>query len=197
MIGGRRYNGDGYIDRYVIRRQHDVYYQALNIIANTCQEYFRLAHSLIADPSRGWESIDSFDHRTLQGAHDILAAVWRFRHENEVRQMELPVVQMCREFLVCPYRTPRGDLNVNGLWGAWRCDIPGCPRGPREEEPDFAGQWLKWLQEEVRTWRYSSHLIRLVMEILTNQNQPVGYRAETALRSDLIARYSDVPWNHI
>ena len=49
MIVGRRYNGDGHIDRYVMWRQHDVYNQALNIIANTCQEYVRLAHSLIGE----------------------------------------------------------------------------------------------------------------------------------------------------
>ena len=196
MIVGPLFDGDGHIDGHVMWRQHDVYYRALGIITNTCQEYVRLAHSLIGDPSTGWECINSYDHRTLQNSHDILAAVWRFRHENEVRQMALPVVRMCREFLVCPYRTPGGDLNLNGLWGAWRCQISSCPRGPKEEEPDFAGHWLEWLQNEVRSWQYHPHLIRLVVKILKNQNQPVGYRSEAALSCDLIARYSDVPWKH-
>ena len=124
MIVGPLFDGDGHIDDRVMWRQHDVYYRALGIITNTCQEYLRLAHRLIGDLSTGWELISSYDHRTLQNSHDVLAAVWRFRHENEVRQMELPVVQMCREFLVCPYQTPRGDLNLSGLRGAWRCDIP-------------------------------------------------------------------------
>ena len=102
MIVSPRFDGDGHIDGYVMWRQHDVYYQALGIIMNTCQEYVRMAHSLIGDPSSGWEFINSYDHRTLQDSHDILAAVWRFRHENEIRQMKLPVVRMCRELLVCP-----------------------------------------------------------------------------------------------
>ena len=37
-----------------------------------------------------WGTVESFDHRTLQGAHDLLAAVWRFR--NDFRQSELPFV---------------------------------------------------------------------------------------------------------
>ena len=68
-----------------------------------------------------------------------------------------------------------------------------CNRLTRVEEPDFARHWLDWLLEEVRSWKDSPHLVRLVMQILTNQNQPVGYRAETALRYGLIDRYSDVP----
>ncbi len=198
MIVGPLFDGDGYVDGHVMWRQHDVYHRALGIITNTCQEYARLAHSLISDPSIGWEFINSYDHRTLQKSHDIMAAVWRFRHENETRQMELPVVRrMCREFLACPYRTPARGLNLKGLGGNWRCHIFSCTRGPEEEEPNFAAPWLEWLQDEVHSWKHSPHLIRHVMQILKNQNQPLGYRSETALTYDLVARYSEVPWKHI
>ena len=193
MIVGPRFDGDGHIDTYVIWRQHDVYYQALGIITNTCQEYVQLAHSLIGDPSQGWEFINSYDHRTFQHSHDILAAVWRFRYESAVRQLELPVVRMCRGY-ACPWRTDEGELNLDRLWGAWQCPNPGCTWLTKEEEPDFVGQWLKWLQKEARFWKHSPHLIRHVMQILKNQNQPAGYRAEAALSCDLIVRYSDVPW---
>ncbi len=193
MIVGPYFDGDGCVDTYVMWRQHDVYYQALGIITGTCQEYIQLAHNLIGDASKGWEFIDSYDHRTFQHPHDILAAAWRFRYENDVRQMELPVFYLCRGY-ACPWRTYRGELNLDWLWGAWQCPNPDCTWLTKEEEPDFLGHWLSWLRKEVRSWRHSPHLVRLVMQILANQNQPEGYRAEKALRCDLIARYSDVPW---
>lgn len=178
---------------YVMRLQRDVYYQALGIITNTCQEYIRLAYSVIGDPSQRWEFINCYDHRTFQHSHDILAAVWRFRHEGEVRQMELPVVRMCGEY-ACPWRTDEGELKLDRLWGGWNCPKPGCTWSTKDEEPDFVGHWLRWLQEEVRSWKHSPHLIRNVMQILQNQNPPVRYRSQAALSCDLLARYSDVPW---
>ncbi len=193
MIVGPRFGGDGYVDTYVMWRQHDVYGRALGIITGECQEYIYLAHSLIGDPSKGWEFIKSYDHRTFQSSHDILAAVWRFRYENEARQMKLPVVRLCRYF-ACPWRKKGEELDPDRLWGACQCPESGCKWLTNEEEPDFAGHWLGWLREEVRSWKYSPHLVRLVIQILANQNQPVGYRAEDALRCDLIARYNDVPW---
>ena len=196
MIVGSRFEGDGHIDTYVMWRQHDVYHRALGIITNTCQEYVQLAHSLIGDPSRGWEFINSYDHRTLQHSHDILAAVWRFRYDSVVRQLEHPVFRKCR-YYACPWRTDEGEVNLDRLWRTLQCPNPGCTWLTKEEEPDFAGHWLKWLQNEVRAWKFSPHLIRLVIQILTNQNQPAGYRSEAALSCDLIARYSDVPWKYV
>ena len=193
MIVGPRFDGDGYIDTYVMWRQHDVYYQALGIIANTCQEYVQLAHSLIGDPSKGWEFINSFDHRTLQGSHDILAAVWRFRYEGEVRQMKLPGFRMC-QYYPCPWLMEGGKLDLDRLWGGWNCPISDCMWLKEEVEPDFVGHWLRWLEKEVRSWKHSPYLIRLVIQILQNQNKPLGYRAEDALHCDLVVRYSDVPW---
>ena len=196
MIVGSRFVEDGEVDNYVMWRQHDVYYPALHIIVDTCQEYIRLAYSLISDPDKNWESIESYDHRTLQDSHDILAAAWRFRYENEVRQMDFPLIRPCRDY-ACLWRTNEGEMDLNRLWGAWQCPKPDCNRLTRVEKPDFARHWLDWLLEEVRSWKDSPHLVRLVMQILTNQNQPVGYRAETALRYGLIDRYSDVPWEGI
>ena len=174
-------------------RQHDVYYQALGIIAGKCQEYFRLAHSLIGDAGTGWVFIDSFDHRTLQAPHDVLAAVWRYLYENKVRQMELPGIRSCRAY-DCPWITGNEKVNLDRLWGGWQCPKPDCNWLKGEEVPDFAGLWLDWLRDEVRSWEHSPHLVRLVIQILTNQNEPEGYQAEDALRCDLIARYGNVPW---
>ncbi len=61
--------------------------------------------------------------------------------------------------------------------------------------PDFQGHWLKWLEEEVRSWKDDPCLIQFVVRILENQNNPVGYRAEAYLNRALVFRYADVPWH--
>ena len=124
----------------------------------------RTAHALLEN-WEGWEFIERFDHRTLQIAHDLLAAVWRFRYEMKLRQFELPFEEQKPLF-----EQPRGD------------------------EPAFMGHWLTWLQEEVDSWIHDPERVRLVVTILRNQNQPVGYKAETALHWDIMMGFSDVPW---
>lgn len=157
MIVGRYFDGDGDRDLHVQWLQHDVYSEALGIISSTCQEYMRSAHALL-DDWEGWEFIERFDHRTLQHAHDLLAAVWRFRYEMKLRQFD------------SPSERPTGD------------------------KPDFVGHWLSWLREEVESWIHDPGRIRLVVTILRNQNQPVGYKAETALHWDIMTVCSDVHW---
>ena len=215
MIVGRRFDGDGRFDTYVMWRQHDVYGLALLIVTDICQEYAQLAHSLIGGLSESWQFIDGYDHRTLQHSHDILAAVWRYRYENGVRQMQLPAFRTCLvrdsvlppfEFLYerptewvrrqddCPQPSLHREMDRDSLWGPWECLFPRCTWLTKPGEPDFSGHWLKWLQREVRSWDRSPYLIRHVLEILKNQNQPVGYGAEDSLRCDLIDRFDDVPW---
>ena len=59
-----------------------------------------------------WGTVERFDHRTLQHAHDLLAAVWRFRHD--LRQPGLAFVD-------------KHSLNeVQTLWLDWlRHEITG------------------------------------------------------------------------
>ena len=137
--------------------QHDVYDKALGIITGTCLETTNFAHRIL-DYWEGWESIVSFDHRTLQLAHDKIAAAWRFRRLPILRQTEF---------------TDTIELKVN---------------------PDFVADWLEWLHEEVQSWKHYPYLIRYVIQILKNQNQPEGYRAEDNLNLALLDRYDDVPW---
>ena len=75
----------------VPKKQNDVYGQALWIIVRQCNLYAEFARRVLDDADHSeWGTVESFDHRTLQGAHDLLAAVWRFR--NDFRQSELPFV---------------------------------------------------------------------------------------------------------
>ena len=158
MIVGQFFEGDD--DTKIAWKQHDVYREALGIIKQTCNRITLIAKEILDTNScPEWGTITGCDHRTLQGAHDILAAAWRFRHDS--RQGELPIE-------VNPKRVP----------------IP---------EPEHI--WLDWLQNEVRDWVWHPRLVRNVQLILSNQNQPFGYVAESRLCLALMARFSDVPWD--
>ena len=79
------------VDMEVARIQHGVYPHALSIIVSKCKLYAEFARSLLDDADHPeWDTIESFDHRTLQNAHDLLAAAWRFR--NDFRQLALSFV---------------------------------------------------------------------------------------------------------
>lgn len=82
---------DDDVDMEIAWMQHDVYSDALWTIVSQCNRYTEFARRLLDDANLPeWVAIDSFDHRTLQHAHDLLAAVWRFR--NNLRQPGLPFV---------------------------------------------------------------------------------------------------------
>ena len=83
------FEGDGEVDGHVMWLQHDVYEAALRIMATTCQDYERYARSIL-NTEGCHQCVRSLDHRALQDAHDILAAVWRYRWELRVRQFNLP-----------------------------------------------------------------------------------------------------------
>ncbi len=103
MIVGEYYDGDN--DNAAAWRQHDVYHQALQILISTANRLTRFAKGVLEDQEpNNWGSIESCDHRTLQMAHDLLAAAWRFR---------------CLE--------PQGELCFNGIslevkWLSWLRD---------------------------------------------------------------------------
>jgi len=85
VIVGRYFEGD---DKKVAWKQHDVYYEALGIIISTCNKHVNTARAILQTSVRpGWGSVETCDHRTLQDAHDRLAAVWR--SQNDFRQSSL------------------------------------------------------------------------------------------------------------
>lgn len=70
--------------------QHDAYDDALRIIVGTCREHVASAMSLLqVGWPKQWPTELRFDHRTIQGAHDILAAAWR--HSTTPAQTVLPL----------------------------------------------------------------------------------------------------------
>ena len=89
MIIGGAFDGD---NGHVLQlRQHDRYGEALGIIAYGCLEHSRNAaiargeYDLTLSERLASVRSEGFDHRTLQSAHDYLAAWWRWKHSHTHR----------------------------------------------------------------------------------------------------------------
>lgn len=107
MIVGRPFLGED--DSAIAWKQHDVYWDALRVIVRGCNKLTRFAKTLLDDPFHPeWGEVGSYDHRTLQDAHDLLAAVWRFR--TDLRQLELSLERAGEPF------TPR---TPEAVWLSW------------------------------------------------------------------------------
>lgn len=151
MIVGSSFASD---DSKVGWAQHDVYGHALWIITSTCTQQV-VDGVLEFAVYRIREHVGGYDHRTLQGAHDLLAAAWRFYHAAPGQ----------------PSATGAGNVRA------------------------IQQQWLDWLRAEVRSWTSSPELTRHVQAIMTHQNKPIGYLAESRLGLAILDRFPAVPWN--
>lgn len=80
---------------------------------------------------------------------------------------------------------------------AWRYESNASQRSllSPENSKEISGNWLAWLDEEVKNWFDFPEFIRLVQVILTNQNNPIGYEAETRLSLAIMDRFRDAPWD--
>ena len=169
MIISTYFSGDN--DEQTQLLQHDVYHDALRIIVRNCEGQARLAHMVLYDDwGERWNPSRGYDHRTLQTAHDFLAATWRFRHASWIGQYRLPLDSLWDE----------EPPDFAAHWLEW-----------------LENEVKSW--NEISSWFSGSddrnaRLIRLVVRILENQNIPVGYRAEKKLAWELINRFDDVPW---
>jgi hypothetical protein len=106
MIVCSEFDGD---DQNVAWRQHDVYNSALEIIVTGTNRFTLAARHVLKDQGHAsWGRIQRVDHRTLQGAHDILAAAWRWKFLP--RQPEL--FQSAAD----------GALNLEKVWLNWLSD---------------------------------------------------------------------------
>ena len=77
MIVSKQFSGDSH---EVASAQREVYYDALAVIVNKCNQYATFARRVIQSENfQNWGSVDRYDHRTLQFQHDLLATVWRYK----------------------------------------------------------------------------------------------------------------------
>jgi hypothetical protein len=69
--------------------------------------YASFARKVFRDEAhKDWGRVDGCDHRTIQWAHDLLAAAWRF--QNDFRQQTLPLDSV-----------HDSKVDIEGLWLAW------------------------------------------------------------------------------
>lgn len=90
MIVGSLFRDD--VDDRTKWEQHDLYHASLSIIVHGCIRHVQAAAALL---EVGWPparpSDPTYDHRTLQDAHDILAAAWRFIADTAQPRLPTPV----------------------------------------------------------------------------------------------------------
>ena len=80
MIVGTYFDADNDTTTAIAWIQHDVYWDALRIIVGACRDHVKSALLLLDQKwPKEWETDFSYDHRTLQVAHDFIAAAWRYR----------------------------------------------------------------------------------------------------------------------
>lgn len=114
MIIGGKFEGDD--DTEVMWMQHEFYGKARGQIIQTCNRLTLFARTILKDRLHPeWGMISACDHRTLQDAHDIIAAAWRFRYD--LRQAELPLDRNSK------YKNSR---TPEGIWYDWlRTELEG------------------------------------------------------------------------
>ena len=97
----------------------------------------------------------------------------------------------------CGSITERSRRPHDLLAGAWRFENRQLVlRFDAEGAVDTVeATWLAWLRKETADWIEAPRIVRSVQLILTNQNQPIGYAAESQLWLDILERFPDVPWN--
>jgi hypothetical protein len=64
-----------------------------------------------------------------------------------------------------------------------------------ENPEDLKERWFEWLRKETSTWVQYPLLVRQVLLILSNENQPIGYAAEARLADEILFIHGYVPWS--
>ena len=83
MICAKAYAGDN--NTYLQRVQHDCYFHSIVRMFEEARRTFLYADTLLMtklELAERVRAVDGFDHRVLQAAHDILAARYRYLHDD-------------------------------------------------------------------------------------------------------------------
>ena len=119
MIVAPRFRDD--TDDEAQLKQHDTYGYALRTIIEVADKYAEFAKKLLGDekhPDWGLKHRAEIDHRTLQEAHDLLAAAWRYQHA-------------FRRQLTLSFPENRPDEPTEVLWLRWlRAEIESWSERP-------------------------------------------------------------------
>jgi len=88
---------------------------------------------------------------------------------------------------------------LNAVWRFhdYQCQmkLPFDGINEADDVEDLKERWFEWLRNETATWVHHPYLVRQVLLILSNQNQPRGYDAEARLEKEILSKHSNVPWS--
>ena len=173
---GPRFEGDD--DDAVALKQHDVYRDALHVLVLGCIRHVEFSLTVLGDgedlnaSKLGLPDGDlSFTFHPDPGAVRSIGTV---RYDHRTLQNGHDLLAAAWRFRVRP---PQSELFE-----------PPCPPEKVQE------LWLGWLYREVESWTDHPSLVRSLYLVLTNQNEPPGYIAESQLCLGILARFSEVPW---
>ena len=154
-----KFQGD--MDKKIMLIQHDCYWSTLSLIRNLIKRNFHKTN-----PSEFIE-LPNIDHRTIQSAHDILAAAFRYNfkysstHDKRIEDKILGVSLQ--------WTHPKENNDIIQEWHGW---LEGCFDGGNEIIAEF-------------------------ITIYLNQNSSIGYEAEDRLEALIIQKFPNVPWNEV
>ena len=154
-----RFEGDN--DQNLMLIQHDCYWSStlslmLQIIEKNLSQ-LRSTHPNL--PS-------SIDHRTIQDAHDLLAAAFRYNFKNSSGYKK----HSEDTFFGLAHHSVR-QKTQNEIISEWHCWLAEALEGENEIISEFQTVWL-------------------------NQNVATGYEAEDNLRGLIIQKFSHIKWCH-
>ena len=93
----------------------------------------------------------------------------------------------------CDHRTIQFAHDL--LASAYRFKYVFRPEELKSNNGKFHDQrWRNWLFSELLSWSDSPSLIGHFQTIMTNQNKPDGYSAESKLCLDILDRFPEIPW---
>jgi hypothetical protein len=107
------FHGDNDPSARVSLIQHDAYQSSLRLIVGACLNHMKAGFMLVGQHyPKKWDGVFQFDHRTLQLAHDLVAAAWRF----ECLQTEMPLFFQTDREVVIERKWKAWLKNELGLW---------------------------------------------------------------------------------
>lgn len=149
---------EGDDDENLMLLQHDCYYASLALIR-------KLLEDDVENPlSKQLPDIRSIDHRTLQGSHDILAAVFRHFHKQSLG-----------------YRTVT-EKDANSQIGI---------KENGTTDTEIVNEWQNWLKAWLKS---KPTIILQLSKAITFQNTNEGYEAEKLAKKLIRLECSDIAW---
>ena len=167
MIVGYEFPGD--TNKTLKMVQHDCYWGKGWELFNAARNRYVAACRFVGVETEVFERIltlDRLDHRVLQGAHDKIAAYYRFAHDDGGQMTLFPLEK--------PIQSPYFDWE-NASY-----------------ERKLLWRWVQFYDEEVKKLVEDDSIARAIVTAVAYENSPKGYDAEKILAELLEQWYGEL-----